>query len=132
MSINALPREIIYFWVDNNTSIVCQRWYTIWYTKPMSIKPYCVYGFYHFGTYCSLNVFSKFKNLIELYMFKDTVIDPSIESLVTLRSLESYGNKFITNKMLICLTNLTSLELNYNRTIICETFNQNDRFMSLR
>jgi hypothetical protein len=116
--VNLIPREIIYQWIKKTNSEVCKLWYEIWCTKPMSVDLTNKSSKYVTEDIsCSLSVLSKFKNLVALDLGKNSIIDESIESLVTLQVLNLDCNKFVTDKMLLNLTNLTTLSLMHNEQI---------------
>src|SRR5688500_4543643 len=108
--INTLPYEIINIWIDGKNAHVCELWHMIWCTKPMSVKLwYEPHICNHIMTDYSLDTFFKFKCLIELNLGSTLVTEESFQSLTMLRILVINDNKYVTDRMLYNLTNLTSL-----------------------
>lgn len=99
--------DILTIFINKSVNTVCKYWYNLWLEKPicMNLKN-------------NNNVdISKFKNIIEFSLGKNTIIEPYLDKLPKLKIFNIDENIYVTNDILKNLTNLTSLSLN-NNTII--------------
>jgi hypothetical protein len=110
-SINNIPHEILSTWIDKCRSSTCKLWREIWYTKTKiltcKLKNNPKYNFYRIAP----DSISKFVNITNLNLDQRIVIDNSIAVLTSLTKLQSltYSNHYMSESILISLTNLTTL-----------------------